>query len=276
MKIEDIPVKEIFADHETNCRKQNSVSSKSVGSLAESMKRHGLMQPIVLHPYKKEGYKYRIISGHRRFVAANNIGWETIPAVVRQELSEDAPESAFLNLIENIERSDLHIVDEALALKRIFARGTSITEAARELSQTSAWVKLRFDMLQTLTEQQLEALRERGDKVRQTTLRQLVRIKDPEERIKALRDVLEKIDRGGKATNLRILKQRPKMSDRRVRAPHEIEKMINAIMDNLGPGLGTRALAWCAGNISDGELLDDVKRTCVKVNIPFKLPEDYK
>lgn len=276
MNLQEIPVSSILVDHSGNCREDGSVSAFTTGSLKQSLKRHGLLNPITVRKASKDevGYDYKLVSGHRRITAIQELGWETVPANVINVESD--VQEGYLNLIENIEREDLHIVDEALALRRLFARGATLSDAARELNQTVSWVKLRFDMLECLTEAQLDALRERGDKIKQTTIRQLVRIKDPEERISKLRDVLEIIDRGGSAKSLRLLKVKPKMSDKRARQASEIQKMNDLIIETLGTSITTRSLAWAAGNITDGDLLNDIAKTCAKFNIHFQIPEEYQ
>src|SRR5207237_1618059 len=70
--------------------------------LAESLRAHGLLQPIVLRP--TAGDRYEVVAGHRRLAAATQLGWTTIPAVVR---STAADEAYLLTLVENLQREDL-------------------------------------------------------------------------------------------------------------------------------------------------------------------------
>jgi len=87
--------------------------------LAESIKTRGLMQPIVVRSLTVaagDRPRYEIIAGERRWRAAQLAGLSVIPAIVR-ELDDEA--ALALALIENIQREDLNVVEESLALKRL-------------------------------------------------------------------------------------------------------------------------------------------------------------
>lgn len=83
--------------------------------LANSIRDHGIMQPLVVMPL--EDGRYRLIAGERRFRAAKMADLETVPVV----LWEDAPpeERLELALIENIQREDLNPMEEAKAIHRL-------------------------------------------------------------------------------------------------------------------------------------------------------------
>lgn len=100
-------------------------------TLANSIRRFGLLQPIVVRP-EDEGYT--IIAGERRWRASQLAGLKTVPAVIRHiENLEDG--GAFLqSLSENLQRMDLNPVEKAAALKRIQAQmNWTHEEIAREL-----------------------------------------------------------------------------------------------------------------------------------------------
>lgn len=81
--------------------------------LAESIKEHGVLQPIVVAP-DKNGYK--IVAGERRFRASQKVGLEKIPALVRTLSSQHKLE---LSLIENLQRSDLNPLETATAYLKL-------------------------------------------------------------------------------------------------------------------------------------------------------------
>lgn len=93
---------------------RRDIQPEALEELAESIKAQGVMQPIVLRPIA-EG-RYEIIAGERRWRAAQLVGLDRIPAVIR-----DVPDEAAIamSLIENIQREDLNPIEEALALKRL-------------------------------------------------------------------------------------------------------------------------------------------------------------
>ncbi len=85
----------------------------SLAELAESIKEHGVIQPIIV---KKTGQTYRIIAGERRWRAARLAGLKEIPAIVREY---DDRETAEIALIENIQREDLNSIEEAKAYRAL-------------------------------------------------------------------------------------------------------------------------------------------------------------
>jgi ParB family chromosome partitioning protein len=82
--------------------------------LAQSIKSHGVMQPIVVRPIA-DG-RFEIVAGERRWRASHQAGLEKIPAMVR-ELPDEA--AIAMALIENIQREDLNPIEEAVALQRL-------------------------------------------------------------------------------------------------------------------------------------------------------------
>lgn len=82
--------------------------------LSDSIKINGVIQPIVVRSIDKK--RYEIIAGERRFRASQLAGLTEIPAIVRQFSDEEA---LAVSLIENIQRKDLNIVEEALGYKRL-------------------------------------------------------------------------------------------------------------------------------------------------------------
>jgi ParB family transcriptional regulator, chromosome partitioning protein len=81
--------------------------------LAQSLKRHGIIQPIVVRPFQGG---YQIVAGERRWRAAQRAQIHNIPAIVR---AFDDAETLEIALIENIQRQDLNPIEEAEAYKRL-------------------------------------------------------------------------------------------------------------------------------------------------------------
>lgn len=81
--------------------------------LSESIKLHGVIQPVIL---TKRGKRYEIIAGERRWRASKLAGLTKIPAVVREYTEKEIME---ISLIENIQRQDLNPVEEAEAFKNL-------------------------------------------------------------------------------------------------------------------------------------------------------------
>lgn len=87
--------------------------SDNIAELAESIKNHGIIQPLIL---KKDGNKYVIIAGERRWRAAKMLSLKEVPAII-MELSDK--EILEISLIENIQRQDLNPIEEALAYRKL-------------------------------------------------------------------------------------------------------------------------------------------------------------
>lgn len=83
----------------------------ALNELAESIKLHGVIQPIVVVPV---GHRFMIIAGERRFRASKIAGKTTIPAVIRNYTSQQIKE---ISLIENLQREDLSPIEAARAIK---------------------------------------------------------------------------------------------------------------------------------------------------------------
>lgn len=86
----------------------------ALSELADSIRAQGLMQPIVVRKIGET--RYEIIAGERRFRAAKRAGLDEVPVIVRDVDDQGA---LALSLIENIQREDLNVIEEARALKRL-------------------------------------------------------------------------------------------------------------------------------------------------------------
>jgi ParB family chromosome partitioning protein len=87
-------------------------SEPEIASLAESLKEHDMLQPILV---RMVGQRYQLISGERRLRAAIQAGWKTVPVRVREA---DDRLVAELAIVENLQRKDLNPIEKALSFKR--------------------------------------------------------------------------------------------------------------------------------------------------------------
>jgi ParB family chromosome partitioning protein len=117
----------------------------SLQELGESLKRHGLLQPVVVS--RAAGGGYELIAGERRWRAARLAGLERIPAVVREAVG-DADHLA-LALIENLQREDLTPIEEARAYHHLRSElGLSQEEIARSVGKERSTVANALRLLQ--------------------------------------------------------------------------------------------------------------------------------
>lgn len=99
----------------------------SLEELAESIRIHGILQPLALR--RRENGRYQIIAGERRFRAAKRAGLTSVPAVI---IDADDREVAELALIENLQREDLNPVEEAEGFKALLDEYNLTQEEAAE------------------------------------------------------------------------------------------------------------------------------------------------
>lgn len=105
-RLRDIPIAEIGSNP---FQPRKSFKPEELKELQESLKSSGLLQPVTVRPSTK-GKGYELIAGERRLRAASALGWDTIPAVVKEMTDQ---EILTLALVENLQRSDLNPVEEA-------------------------------------------------------------------------------------------------------------------------------------------------------------------
>jgi ParB/RepB/Spo0J family partition protein len=151
-----IPLIEIRPDP-NNVRKQ--FDENEIAELAGSIKENGVLQPILLRPVmpsKTTRTKYQIIAGERRYRAAQLAGLEEILALVRE--MNDA-EALGAQLVENLQRKDLHPLDEADSLLRLKElEKLEISDIAQRLAKPEQYVARRLS-LTNLIEEAREDLR---------------------------------------------------------------------------------------------------------------------
>ncbi len=92
-------------------------NDEAINNLADSIKEHGILQPVLVRPM--DNGSYQIVAGERRWRAARRLGLDEIPVVIK-ELSDF--ESAQIALIENLQRENLNPVEEAMGYKELIEK----------------------------------------------------------------------------------------------------------------------------------------------------------
>lgn len=158
-------------------------NDETLYDLAQSIKENGLIQPIVVRGNNDEGYE--IIVGERRYRAMQMIGRIEVPCLV---ISADDDKSAALALIENIQREDLSVYEEAIAYRRIL-EGEAITqkELASRLGKSQSTIANKLRLLD-LPEYVLNVLNRK--EITERHARAL--LSAPEERVEAILDIVLK------------------------------------------------------------------------------------
>lgn len=155
----------------------------SINELCESIKEHGVIQPIVV---RSMGDKYEIIAGERRYKASLLAGKRTIPAVITNLNDKDSAEVA---LIENVQRKDLTPIEEAISYKKILDMGyLTQEELAVKLGKTQSTVANKLRLL-NLDEEVQEAVLE--EKISERHARSLLKLSDVNQQRKMLSKIIE-------------------------------------------------------------------------------------
>ncbi len=119
------------------------VEEETINDLAHSIKNYGLIQPIILRKIDKE--RYQIVVGERRLLACRKLGWEKISAVVK-DLSDNA--TATIALIENLQRENLNIVEEAEGYYRLMEEfGFTQEVLAQRLGKSQSGIANKIRLL---------------------------------------------------------------------------------------------------------------------------------
>lgn len=160
------------------------INDESLNELADSIKQHGVIQPIIVRNVMG---KYEIVDGFRRYRAAIMAGLNKIPALVR---SYDDKESVRISLIDNLQRKDLSPIEEARAYKYLLElENMTQDDLANTLGKSQSAVANKIRLLNLPIEVQ-EALL--NGKISERHARSLLTMKDVDKQIALLNEIIEK------------------------------------------------------------------------------------
>lgn len=127
---------------------------ENIKGLAESIKEHGLIQPIVVRPLPN-GITYQIIAGERRWRACKLLKMEEVPVIIRET---DELEATQLAIVENVQRADLNPVEEAMAYRALMDKYGMTQDRLAEVMGKSRPYIANLTRLLSLPEEALTAL----------------------------------------------------------------------------------------------------------------------
>lgn len=135
IKVVNLPLSSIEKDP---AQPRKKINLKSISELAESIKINGLINPItVLEKKQKEG-GYLIVAGERRYLAFSYLGVSTIPCVI---LHNSNANTSFISLIENVQREDLSLIEQAVYLQKILDEySISHNDLAKKIGKSRSYV----------------------------------------------------------------------------------------------------------------------------------------
>tara|TARA_R100000027_G_scaffold67300_1_gene65443 strand:- start:2308 stop:3804 length:1497 start_codon:yes stop_codon:yes gene_type:complete len=133
--METINISKIKVENGFNSRR--NFDESKLNELSDSIKKHGIIQPIVV---RKKGKSFSVVAGERRLRASKIAKLKEIPCIIR-ELDDN--EALQIMTIENLQRKNLHPMEEANGIDRLIKAGLSQSEISKELGVSAAFVSQR-------------------------------------------------------------------------------------------------------------------------------------
>ena len=135
---------------------------EKLAELSNSIKENGIIQPIAVRPNKYEPGKFEIVAGERRWLAAQKAGLNEVPIVI---LDIDDQKSLEIAIVENIQREDLNIIEEAKGYERLIQEfgydhnriSKLMSKSRSHISNTLRILSLPKDVLSLIEEGKLTA-----------------------------------------------------------------------------------------------------------------------
>ena len=208
---------------------RREITNEQVAELADSIKRHGIMQPIVVRRLGEHSLvPFEIIAGERRWRAAQLAGLTYIPALVRDIPDELA---IALALIENIQREDLNPMEQAMALQRFHDEfGLSHQEIADTVGKARTTVSNLLRLISLHDD--VKTMLDHGD-IDMGHARALLSLKSKDQIVVA-RTVVEKVLSVRQTEQLIRDLLNPPVAKPKVRASADIEQLTRRLSERFG------------------------------------------
>lgn len=197
-----------------------------IKELSESIEEHGLLQPIVVRPIEED--MFEIIAGERRFRALQSLSKTHADVIIRYL---DDEETAVVALIENIQRENLSVVEEAEAYKKLLEIGdTTQSELAKSVGKSQSFIANKLRLLK-LAPKVLERLRE--SKITERHARAMLSLSEEDQEILVETVISQKLN--VKQTEARV---KQKIGPEKVKAQRfEFEKDLTDAREAVGKSL---------------------------------------
>lgn len=162
-------------------------TEEAILRLADSIRIHGIIQPLCVRLPNNDSTVYELVAGERRLRAAKRLGMECVPCIL---VEADSEESAHMAIVENIQREDLNMFEEAEAISKLMSIHCLTQEKiAEKLSCSQSYVANKLRLLR-LDRDERESILDAALSERHA--RALLRIKDPETRKSAMKTVVRR------------------------------------------------------------------------------------
>jgi ParB/RepB/Spo0J family partition protein len=116
--------------------------AERLAELAADIADRGVLEPLIVRPV---GDRYQVIAGGRRRAAAGIAGLDSVPCLIRDDLTD--AEARAIALVENLQREDLDIEDEARALAELYQQGRSLREIGALIHKSYKYVQRRLRLV---------------------------------------------------------------------------------------------------------------------------------
>jgi ParB family chromosome partitioning protein len=219
----EIPVDAI---HPNPRQPRRRFEAEAASGLAESVRRQGVIQPLLVRPRGIGGYE--IVAGERRWRAAREAGRETVPAVVR---AVDDRETLLLGLVENVAREQLTPIEEARAYAVLIDEfGLSLGEVAERVGRSKPSVSNRIRLLELPDD--VLGMVERGQ-LSEGHARAVLAVPDQEGRRRLAREIVRR------GLSVRAAEQRAKWAGARQRPRTRAARIDPALAERVRTALET-------------------------------------
>lgn len=199
---------------------------EALEELADSIKRYGLIQPIIV--VKKEDY-YEIVAGERRWRACKRAGLKEIPALVRED---DERKNKEISLIENIQREDLNAVEKAMGMKVLMEEYSLTQQQISEILGKSRSSIANTVRILNLDKRVLELAKE--GKLTEGHCRALLSVEDGDKQLEMALRIIERGDNVREAEEKTGAKKKLKKKDQKY------EAIFRDIEDSFQSFFGTK------------------------------------
>lgn len=159
-------------------------NEEKIKELAQTIHTHGMIQPIVVRKLNDD--EYELIAGERRWRAVQLLGWENVAAIIRDM---NDTETASVALIENLQREELTVIEEATAYEQLLQLHSLTQEAlAQRLGKSQSTIANKLRLLKLPDEIQQALL---NKQISERHARALIVLKEKDAQIKVLQNILE-------------------------------------------------------------------------------------
>lgn len=158
---------------------------ESIAELAQSIQQVGLLQPLLV---RKVDDGYELVAGERRLRAVTSLGMEKVACIVQQDIEDES--SAMMALIENLQREDLHYLEEAQCYQKLLETyGLTQEELANRLGKSQSSIANKLRLLK-LSDEIKAAMTEK--RLSERHARALLKLTDDKQRLDAVERIAEK------------------------------------------------------------------------------------